>query len=168
MSDFARQNPGLQLAFPPASKEQHQPGRLDEVVQLTHPFLGPLVRFRDVEVLTLVSAVAAQSVLGPLVGPTECHYVPWVGIQNGGAAQNLALNMVNFTLGTQVPLRDSRQDGGGAVWPTVALWPATLRSLLVPPGFQLQAFRDVGGAGTTIVLLVAIVRLNLAEVPPSL
>jgi hypothetical protein len=165
VSNFARQNPGLLTAFPPAGVDKHEPGRLDEVVQLTHPFLGPLVRFRDIEVETQLAA-AAQTVLSTAVPPGEVWYVQGAALQNPDAAQHLEWALVNVALGSAIPLWNTRMDGAGAAWPAVILYPL-VRPILIGPGWQLRGFREVGGVGN-FFLIFNRVRLSLAEVPPSL
>lgn len=166
MADFTRQNPGLNDALPPSGLGKHEPARLEEVVSLTHPFLGPLVRFRDVEISSQF-AVGATNVASPVVPAGEVWYVEAAHVQQADAAQHMDLELVNFALGATVTLRNTRQDGGGAVWPAVFLWPGLTRPILIPPGFQLRAVREVGGVGN-IVLTFMLVRLKLAEVPPSI
>lgn len=166
MADFARQNPGLGATFPSSSLAKHEPSRLDEVVQLTHPFLGPLVRHRDAEGIFLLG-VGAGTLFSVPVPPDEVWYVPCATVQNPDAAQHLEVAVAHQALGLGIPVRNSRSDNGGAAWPAVVLWPALDRPLLIPPGWQLRFFREVGGVGGFNATFL-IVRFKLAEVPPSI
>lgn len=162
--DFTRQNPGLNDALPPSGLGKHEPSRLEEVVSLTHPFLGPLVRFRDVEMAT--TSAVATTIDSDLVPAGEVWYVPWASLSNPDAAQALELIVVNFTLGSQVSVRSSFEVGAGAAWPSLTQFPSA-RPLLLPPGFRLRGTRTAAGV-LPLALTIARVRLKLAEVPPSL
>lgn len=166
MADFSRKNVGLNPAFPPsAAGGFHQPGHLDENVQLVHPFLGPLEALERPELVSVTSAAAGAFVDSPEAGPRECFYVPAAFISQQDAAQVVRFDLFSAPLSFAVSLYQSRET-------PVANWPANVpfplnRSIIVPPGFRIRALRETGGAGT-ITLQLPMYRLSVAEVGPNL
>jgi len=164
--DFTRQNPGLNAAFPPSGLGKHEPARLEEVVSLTHPFLGPLVRFGDTQIDTKISAAAAVFVDSDEVPAGEVHYISALNVAQADAAQALSITMFNAVLGSAILLRVSTESPP-ALWPGAGAPFPLHRPVLLPPGFRIRVSRAAGGAGT-ITLQLQRVRFTLAEVPPSI
>ena len=166
MANFTRQNVGLNVAFPPSGLGKHEPSRLEEVVSLTHPFLGPLTRFRDMEVQTAVSAAAAVFVDSDEAPLTEVHYIQALNVSQTDAAQALSIVAFNAVLGSAILLRTTTELPP-ALWPGAGTPFGLDRPFLLAPGYRIRCSRATGGAGT-ITLQLQRVRFSLAEEPPAI
>lgn len=163
----------LQETFQPAAQGQYLTlSEVESRVQLVHPAVGPAENASKFRSFVFPGTLGAVTLA---LSPTPANLVQYyisVDLQhNDPVAGGLRLEWIlnEFNTGFNVSLRDSLTEstpGGAGLIPQNAFF--SIRTVVVPPGYNLIGVAPGIAAGAAINIRGCVVILPLAEPPPPL